>query len=224
MEDTPLKFTSIKSDEIDELADFVHENFSKHGCEPMQSMLTNRETGYAIQKDLLKFHISKYMAKTPETTLAIRDENTNELLAVIINSIEKGENEDEAPDFSKLDDHTKYVFVNIFRLLIPLGGKEFVKSCKGEKVWYSHIGCTSSGKARCGLGTKLRSYMVDVAREKGCRFVISEATGLGTQKIYQRLGFRVENEVFYEDFEVFKGKKEAEIHKCVKLLVLDLEK
>ena len=134
--------------------------------------------------------ISRYFAKNPEIMLAIRDQNTNELLAVILNTIEDGEKEDEAPDFSEFDDHTKYVFVHIFGLLTKLGGQEFVKSCKGEKVWYSHIGCTLSGKARCGLGIKLRNHMVDVAREKGCRFVIAEATGLGTQKIYEKLGFR----------------------------------
>jgi len=72
--------------------------------------------------------------------LAIRDESTNELLAVIINSIETGKNEPESPsDFSKLDDHTKYVFQHIFSLLAKVGGKDFVKSCEGEKVWYSHI-------------------------------------------------------------------------------------
>ena len=223
MDDISRKFSSIKPDEVDELVTFVHENFAKNGCEPMNSMLSNPATGYSFGKALLKIHISKYMAKNPEATLAIRDENTNELLAVIINSIEDGENENEAPDFSKLDKHTKYVFVHIFGLLEKLGGKKFVKSCKGEKVWYSHIGCTSSGIAKRGLGTELRSHMVNEARKKGCRYVISEATGLGTQKIYQRLGFCVENEVFYDEFEVFRGKKEAEIHKSVKLMVLDLK-
>ena len=66
--------------------------------------------------------------------------------------------------------------------------------------------------------------MVEEARKRGCRYVLSEATGLGTQKIYSRLNFELKNTVFYEDFEVFKGKPEAILHKSVKLYVLDLNK
>ncbi|XP_077998711.1 uncharacterized protein LOC144451686 [Glandiceps talaboti] len=57
-----------------------------------------------------------------------------------------------------------------------------------------------------GIATKLIELRTDLAKKKGCKFVIAQVTGPGSQKVYSNLGFKEIGEMKYKEFE-YKGEK-----------------
>ena len=97
-----------------------------------------------------------------------------------------------------------------------------------DQVMYIKVQATSKNHTRQGLGFKIAEECLRIAREKGMRHAVVEATGVGTQKIYEKLGFELKAKqdyqekigTFFEDNEY--NRNVAQVHKSCNLYYLAL--
>jgi len=97
-----------------------------------------------------------------------------------------------------------------------------------DQVMYIKVQATSKNHTRQGLGFKIAEECLRIAREKGMKHAVVEATGVGTQKIYEKLGFELKAKqdyqekigTFFEDDEY--NRNVAQVHKSCNLYYLAL--
>jgi len=81
---------------------------------------------------------------------------------------------------------------------------------------------TDKLQRRGGLATDLLRRSVELGRNLGFKAVKTEATGLYSRKAFERLGFSVNAEYFYEDYISKDGEKVFESlasnHRCTTLM------
>ena len=71
-------------------------------------------------------------------------------------------------------------------------------SRKNEKIFYVKAGCTKADKIKMGLGTRIRQECMNYCYENGINHMMVEASGVGTCKIYRKLGWEEISSVSYE--------------------------
>lgn len=71
-------------------------------------------------------------------------------------------------------------------------------SRKNEKIFYVKAGCTKADKIKMGLGTKIRRECMTYCYENRINHMMVEASGVGTCKIYKKLGWEEISSVSYE--------------------------
>jgi len=76
----------------------------------------------------------------------------------------------------------------------------------GDVIYEGRCVCVSSENRVKGLGTELIRQSMQVARERGCKAMYLMATGMYSQRIFQKLDFRILNEYNYEDLKYDNGE------------------
>jgi len=78
------------------------------------------------------------------------------------------------------------------------------KNC--SKIWEGLCICTSRQIRSRGLGTRLVAASMELAKENGCEYMYVLVTGNYSAKIFDKLGFSVENELVYDEFRDENGE------------------
>ncbi|XP_077998796.1 arylalkylamine N-acetyltransferase 1-like [Glandiceps talaboti] len=101
--------------------------------------------------------------------------------------------------------------------------EDFTKNPDAMVCSSAKLGVDKTYRGR-GIATKLIQLRTQLAREKGCKFIVAQASAPGSQKLYSNLGFEEAGEIKFCDFE-YKGERVfGAITACLssKLFVLKL--
>ncbi|XP_023330469.1 uncharacterized protein LOC111702897 [Eurytemora carolleeae] len=82
----------------------------------------------------------------------------------------------------------------------------FMDEVGASKVYDAKLLCTSKTTRSKGLGTKLVERSLEIAKEYGCEYQYVFATGIYSNRVFDKLGFDVRSEVVYADFKDKEGK------------------
>merc|ERR1719239_329255 len=83
---------------------------------------------------------------------------------------------------------------------------KFMDEKAATKVWEGLCICTSPNIRARGLGTRLVTASMELAKANGCQYMYIFATGNYSNKLFDRLGFSVENEFIYDDYRDENGE------------------
>ena len=72
---------------------------------------------------------------------------------------------------------------------------------KNGVILECHLTAVHKDYARMGVVTKLKKNMINVARKKGYKYVVSEATNKYSQAQNMKIGFKIEKEIFYKEWK-----------------------
>ncbi len=110
--------------------------------------------------------------------------------------------------------------------------ERIVKQLRGDRseelpdtFGYLQVVCVSLDYQQRGIGGKLVDWVVERAKEEGIKFLLAEASGLYSQKIFESRGFRTISEIQYNDFTDEEGKvvfEHTDPHDSIKLMVADI--
>ena len=67
------------------------------------------------------------------------------------------------------------------------------------------IGAVHKDYKRKGVVTKLKKNMIEIGRKNGYKYIVSEATNKYSQGQNMKIGFKIQNEIYYKQWE-FGGK------------------
>ena len=103
--------------------------------------------------------------------------------------------------------------LNLYKSNVDISGR-IIKECQqveflkekaaenqefgNEKLFYVKAGCTDKNKIKMGLGTKIRQECMDYCVRNNIKHMMVEASGIGTYKIYKKLGWEEVKSVKYE--------------------------
>ncbi|XP_077998797.1 arylalkylamine N-acetyltransferase 1-like [Glandiceps talaboti] len=116
--------------------------------------------------------------------------------------------DDVLPEFAPPSIHPCYYSLVVFvrrldRILVE--DSNFVNNTDAKVCRSIRLGVDLNYRGR-GIASKLIKLRTQVAREKGCKFIVAQVSSLGSQKLYSNLGFEEIGEIKYKDFE-YKGEK-----------------
>ncbi len=95
-----------------------------------------------------------------------------------------------------------------------------------EEFVHLHILTVSSDCQKMGIGGRLVDRVIDRAREESVGALLTEATGLYSQKIFESRGFRAISEIEYcenKDEEGVRVFQHTHPHPSLKLMVLNID-
>ena len=94
-----------------------------------------------------------------------------------------------------------------------------------DQFVYLDILAVSLDHQKLGIGGKLVDWVIERAKEEGVKFLLTEASGIYSQKIFDSKGFRTISEIKYsenKDEEGVRVFKHTDPHPSLKLMVLNV--
>ncbi|CAD6208931.1 GSCOCG00010745001-RA-CDS [Cotesia congregata] len=130
----------------------------------------------------------------------------------------KGDREEAVRRLEELDDEK---FKIIFGLLYKVSEKvDLFEKYNTEELFECRILSVDEEFRGRGLANVLMADTVDVAKRAGFKVIKADATGIYSQKVFEKHGFKTEAEIFYTDID--DKLRPALPHRSLKLMVLVL--
>ena len=199
-----LVIDRARSDEIDEVSDFMHKHFSN--TVPNRYIIPYDEPkSIQIFRDFLPIYL-KYLFKQ-SVSFTVRDpEEGGRLVAVRINELEKRHSSVDGDD--EADQVTIPKELIIFSILGSLNRNiNLFDLYETDKILHLAMVAVSSDYGRLGLATELYKLTLDIARMSGAGAIVAEAVSAFAAKAAASFGLQPLKTIVYEEFELDDGSR-----------------